>query len=135
METDAILYTSLFSLSLWPREGRRDLAASLIGLLERKARTEDHMALVGWQTLITEMSSKLLLPLQSAKKKNVRCVLSENVDNGCADRDNNEYVLIVKEATTPTNKVVVDPDIDVAIEGVVVKRLVDTGARNTIVSQ
>ncbi|KAJ1156799.1 hypothetical protein NDU88_009516 [Pleurodeles waltl] len=61
----------------------------------------------------------------NAKKINVRCVISEDMGNG---GDNNEYVLVVKEATTQTNKVVMDLDIDVTIEGVMVKLLVDTGA-------
>ncbi|KAJ1135608.1 hypothetical protein NDU88_002046 [Pleurodeles waltl] len=37
----------------WLREERRDLEASPDGLLERKARTGDHMALVGWRIRVT----------------------------------------------------------------------------------
>ncbi|KAJ1146984.1 hypothetical protein NDU88_013235 [Pleurodeles waltl] len=49
------------------------------------------------------------------KKNNVCCVINEDTDN--AD-NNNEYVLIVKETTILMNKVVMDPDIDVTIEGI-----------------
>ncbi|KAJ1139758.1 hypothetical protein NDU88_006125 [Pleurodeles waltl] len=67
----------------------------------------------------------------SVKRNNVRCVINEDTDNA----ENNDYVLVVKETKIPTNKVVMDPDIDVTIEGVVIKLLVDTVALITIVSQ
>ncbi|KAJ1117520.1 hypothetical protein NDU88_005719 [Pleurodeles waltl] len=38
----------------WPWEGRRDLEASPVGLLERKARTGDRMALAGWRIRVIE---------------------------------------------------------------------------------
>ncbi|KAJ1103108.1 hypothetical protein NDU88_000536 [Pleurodeles waltl] len=52
-----------------------------------------------------------------------------------AEHGNNEFVLVVKDAATSLSKVMIDPDIDVSIEGVLAKLLVDTGARVTIVLQ
>ncbi|KAJ1103653.1 hypothetical protein NDU88_001074 [Pleurodeles waltl] len=46
----------------------------------------------------------------------------------------NEYVLVVKDVTG-INKVIIDPDVDVIIEGTKIKLLVDTGARLTIIAQ
>ncbi|KAJ1142311.1 hypothetical protein NDU88_008637 [Pleurodeles waltl] len=46
----------------------------------------------------------------------------------------NECVLVVKDSANG-NRVVVDPDIDVIIDGKNIKLLVDTGARITIVAQ
>ncbi|KAJ1217236.1 hypothetical protein NDU88_004831 [Pleurodeles waltl] len=49
--------------------------------------------------------------------------------------NNKEYVLVVKDTETQTNKTVVDLDIEVSTDGTVVKLLVDTRAHITIVSQ
>ncbi|KAJ1094486.1 hypothetical protein NDU88_007559 [Pleurodeles waltl] len=64
--------------------------------------------------------------VRSARKNNIRCVLSDEAESVVGERMS-ECVLVVKDVTG-INKVIIDPDVDVIIEGTKIKLLVDTGA-------
>ncbi|KAJ1199571.1 hypothetical protein NDU88_003405 [Pleurodeles waltl] len=63
------------------------------------------------------------------------CIIPRGDDTENVQHNDSEFVLVVKDAISSDNKLVLDPDIDASVEGVVVKLLVDTGARIAIVSQ
>ncbi|KAJ1177761.1 hypothetical protein NDU88_003013 [Pleurodeles waltl] len=67
------------------------------------------------------------------KKNNIRCVIRGDTEN-VVEEQMNEYMLVVKDSTN-FNRVVVDPDVDVIINGKSIRLLVDTGAHITIVAQ